>query len=136
MSFNAGFDNIPSFLNAEDAKKIMNIKLASISYGVQLDFEHDPFLSMSRPNYSVRMKQLQMKLQRLKKTQFKFTFDENRYMYAKNDKERRRFDTILQFEHKMSSLINIECLYCHGLFVDHKNNKRKFICKLLSLIHI
>ena len=67
MSFNAGFDNIPSFLNGEDAKKIMDFKLASISYGVQLDFEHDPFHSMSRTNYSVRMKQLEKKLQRLKK---------------------------------------------------------------------
>ena len=111
----------------------MNLYIECLEYDIEWSFKTNLFYSHGKKDMFKRVKQLQNLISKshgMKKGCF--IFNETRLRNAADRISRKRFLVIVDFEKKMVSLTDKVCIHCHGLYVDYKTNRQKYICKHCS----
>lgn len=125
----SGLDNLPSFAGIIERKLILDIQCDCLKYGIKWNDKTNPFLSATNCIMKKRIHQLNKKINRKKKEKKALVFNKDKYLACINDEERKKYSSILEYEQKIMSLSNMKCYYCHAIFLNYNNGRKKFICQ-------
>ena len=123
-----GFHNLPRCFTRSDVEQVKIVYVVCLAYSMKWTYDTNLFLAIGRDNLALRLKRLGVNFShRSKSFHNEMPLCGKRLVGTQPKQLRECYEVIHSFEAKMFYLANMECYRCHGVHLDYKHNRKKYI---------